>query len=188
MWRRFRQMPSGSTAIAFTALLVALGGTAVALPGKNTVDSGDIKNNSVSGKDLRNAGVGTADVKNRTLLAQDFKSGQLPAGAQGPQGPKGDTGAAATNLWARVSGGGVLLGGSGATAATRTAAGRYNVTFNQDVSSCAWVSTTDFRTAGDGWGVHVDHAEPPSPNQVRVLTSFDSSATVDEPFNVAVFC
>lgn len=45
--------PQHSTIVAYLALFVALGGTAaVALPGTNTVNSGDIKNNSVKGKDV----------------------------------------------------------------------------------------------------------------------------------------
>ncbi len=38
--------PSPAMAVAFVALLAALSGTAIALPGTNTVDSGDIKNNT----------------------------------------------------------------------------------------------------------------------------------------------
>jgi hypothetical protein len=39
-------------AVAFVALLAALSGSATALQGKNTVDSGDIKNGQVKNKDL----------------------------------------------------------------------------------------------------------------------------------------
>jgi hypothetical protein len=71
-----------SNVIGYLALFTTLGGVgyaATALP-KNSV--------------------GTKQVRNGSLLAKDFKAGQLPAGAtgatgpQGPQGPKGDTGAA----------------------------------------------------------------------------------------------
>ena len=54
-------------AIAFIALLAALSGTAVALPGTNRVDSGDIKNKQVKGKDLANNGVTGKKVKNSSL-------------------------------------------------------------------------------------------------------------------------
>jgi len=79
-------------AVAFLALLLALSGTAIALPGKNRVDSGDIKNNSVRGQDLRNGGVGSLDVKNGSLLAEDFGDGQLPGGPVGERGPAGPAG------------------------------------------------------------------------------------------------
>ncbi len=176
--------PTPAMAVAFVALLAALSGTAIALPGKNSVDSGDIKKNTVRSADIRNGTILSKDINRRTRAALRGQTG--PAG---PQGAQGDPGAPATRLWARVSGAGALLGGSGAVSVTRTAAGRYNVTFNQDVSTCAWVSTSDFREIGDGWGVDVDHGKPPATNMVRVLTSLGSSgATADQPFDVAVFC
>ena len=178
--------PTPAMAVAFIALLAALSGTAVALPGTNSVDGGDIKKNTVRGTDIRNGTILSKDINRKTRSALRGQTG--PAGPAGAQGPQGDTGAAATKLWARVSGAGALLGGSGAVSVTRTEAGRYNVTFNQDVSSCAWISTSDFRLLGDGWGVHVDHAKPPATNMVRVLTSLNTASTVDQPFDVAVFC
>ena len=75
-----------NNSIAIIALFVALGGTsyaAIALP-KNSVGTAQLKKNAVT----------TAKVKNGSLVKADFKAGQLPAGAQGIQGPKGDAGAA----------------------------------------------------------------------------------------------
>ena len=77
--------------ISLIALFVALGGAsyaAVKIP-KNSVGSSQLKKNAVS----------SSKVKNASLLAEDFKAGQLPRGEQGPKGdtgatgPKGDTGA-----------------------------------------------------------------------------------------------
>ena len=65
--RRLR--PSPALVVACIALLVALGGTGYAatqLAPRNSV--------------------GTLQVINRSLLAQDFKRGQLPRGARGPPG------------------------------------------------------------------------------------------------------
>jgi hypothetical protein len=69
--------PSPAMAVAFIALLAALSGTAVALPGKNRVDSGDIKNNSVRTKDIRNGNVTTKDVKNNNLRSIDIRNNTL---------------------------------------------------------------------------------------------------------------
>jgi hypothetical protein len=44
--------PSPGLVVACVALIVALAGTALALPGRNTVDSGDIKNGQVKPADL----------------------------------------------------------------------------------------------------------------------------------------
>jgi len=65
--------------VAFAALFVAMTGTAVA--GK-VLDGGDIRNNSLTGKDIRD----------HSLVKKDFKSGQIPAGARGPQGAPGPQG------------------------------------------------------------------------------------------------
>lgn len=54
--------------VGVVALVVALAGSAIALPGTNTVDSGDIKNGSVGIKDLKIATVrvdGDGDVIQR---------------------------------------------------------------------------------------------------------------------------
>ncbi|MTD45826.1 hypothetical protein GKE82_16405 [Conexibacter sp. W3-3-2] len=83
--------PSPATLMSCAALFVALGGTsyaAVALPAR-----------SVGAKQLKTAAVTSAKVKDGTLLARDFRRGQLPAGrpgatgSQGPVGPQGGPGA-----------------------------------------------------------------------------------------------
>ncbi len=82
-----------SNAIALVALFVALGGTSYAAL--------TLPKNSVGTKQLRNGAVTAAKVRKGSLLAKDFKAGQLPrgpqglAGVQGPpgqQGQKGDPG------------------------------------------------------------------------------------------------
>ncbi len=94
----FARRPSPAMVVGFVALLAALSGTAVALPGVNLIDSGDIKNgqvkradigkNAVTGEKVANGALTGADVKNESLTPRDF-SGSV----QGPAGPKGDTGA-----------------------------------------------------------------------------------------------
>jgi len=53
--------------VGLVALVVALGGTAVALPGKNTVNSGDVKANAIKASDIATGAVGGAEVKEATL-------------------------------------------------------------------------------------------------------------------------
>jgi hypothetical protein len=83
--------------LAFLALFIALSGTAYAatLP-RNSVGTAQLKRNAVTSK----------KVKDRSLLAKDFKRGQLPAGARGAQGPQGIQGPqgapGATNVTVRV--------------------------------------------------------------------------------------
>lgn len=68
------RFPKPGTALGFLALFVALSGgayAAISLP-KNSVT--------------------TKQVKDRSLLARDFKRGQIPRGARGPVGPVGAQG------------------------------------------------------------------------------------------------
>jgi hypothetical protein len=74
--------PSPAMAVAFIALLAALSGTAIALPGTNTVDSGDIKNGAVKTKDIKNNDVRSGDVRNNALTGADINEstlGQVPS-------------------------------------------------------------------------------------------------------------
>lgn len=71
--------------VASVALLVALGGTSIAAVG-------NVPLFSVGTPQLKANAVISAKVKNRTLLAVDFKRGQLPRGPRGLQGPQGPSG------------------------------------------------------------------------------------------------
>jgi hypothetical protein len=70
--------------IALLALFVALGGTSYA--------AATLAADSVGTRQLRRGAVTSAKVKDRSLLARDFKRGQLPRGAVGPAGPAGAVG------------------------------------------------------------------------------------------------
>src|SRR4051794_38134272 len=77
---------SYANVVSSVCLFIVLGGSAYAAV-------------QITGKNIKDNTVTSADVKNKSLLAADFKPGQLPnasgagAGQQGPQGPKGDAGA-----------------------------------------------------------------------------------------------
>ena len=70
--------------ISSIALFIVMGGGAYA--------ASTIANNSVGTSQIKANAVNSAKVKNGSLLAKDFKTGQLPAGAQGPRGADGATG------------------------------------------------------------------------------------------------
>ena len=85
---RFRR-PSPALVISLIALFVALGGSSYAAL---KVTSKNVANNSLT----------SIDVRNGSLLRKDFKRGQVPAGARGPQGLPGAPGAPGTNGFGRL--------------------------------------------------------------------------------------
>ena len=78
-----------SLAISMIALFVALGGASYAAV--------KIPKNSVGNTQLRKDAVTSAKVKDRSLLATDFRTGQLPRGATGATGAAGASGVTAAN-------------------------------------------------------------------------------------------
>lgn len=77
MLRSLKRRPSPAMAVAFLALLTALSGTAAALPGKNTVNSGDLKRNAVKRSDIARNAVTGAKVKNDSLKGSDVDEASL---------------------------------------------------------------------------------------------------------------
>ena len=80
--------------MATIAVFVALGGSsyaAVALT-KNSIKSKHIGKGQIKRSDIARNAVNSGKVANNSLLAADFKAGELPAGSQGPKGDKGDKG------------------------------------------------------------------------------------------------
>lgn len=88
---------NSSNVIACTALFFAVTGSAVALEGRNSVDSGDIKNGEVRTPDIREDAVTSGAVAPDALTGADIDEGTLtgvqgPRGEQGPVGPEGPRG------------------------------------------------------------------------------------------------
>lgn len=103
-----RRRLSYANVVATLALFIALGGTSFAAVtlAKNSVRSSHITNGQVKRADLANRAVNSAKVANQSLLAEDFKPGQLAAGPQGPQGAKGDSGITTLKVRATTGAGG----------------------------------------------------------------------------------
>lgn len=87
---RIRSNLSFANAISLLALFVALGGTGYAAAvAKNSVGHKQIRKSAVRASEIKDRAVGTSEVRDGSLLAGDFKAGEIPAG---PKGDKGDTG------------------------------------------------------------------------------------------------
>ena len=188
--------------VASLALLAALGGTSIAAVSQlplRSVGTAQLKNNAVI----------SSKVANRSLLAVDFKQGQLPrgprgprgftgeagapgaAGAAGPSGPSGPAGPAGsvTKLTAVLNASGSISRSQGTTSAGRLQLGAYEVIFNQNVSACTYIATLGSPTT-----------TPPTPgsigvasrqgnaNGVVVVTYDAAGALADRPFHLAVVC
>jgi hypothetical protein len=96
--------PSLSLVLALLALVVALGGTAGALPGKGSVQSNDIKKNAIKSKHIKNDQLKGADIKEASLA-------QVPSAAAADNGAtrisyKGAVGSAPQVIF---NGGGLVL-------------------------------------------------------------------------------
>jgi hypothetical protein len=76
--------PSPALIVAIVALVAALAGTAVALPGKNSVKGNDIAKNAVKSSDIANDKVKGVDVLESSL-------GQVPSAARADSAAKVDT-------------------------------------------------------------------------------------------------
>lgn len=110
MLSRLRARITYANVTSTMALVIVLGGTsyaAVTLP-----------KNSVGNKQLRPNAVTTEKVRDRSLLARDFKIGELAGGTQGPAGPTGPAGPAGPAGAAGPAGPASPQGETGATGAT----------------------------------------------------------------------
>jgi hypothetical protein len=72
-----RGRPSPAMAVAFVALLAALSGTAVALPGQSTVDSGDLKRGAVKSSDIARAAVTGSKIQNGAITGSKLQNGTI---------------------------------------------------------------------------------------------------------------
>ena len=70
---RFRRRPPASLVVAVLALFVALGGTAEALHGHNTVRSDDIVNGTIVGHDIADKAIKTPKIKDGAVNSAKIK-------------------------------------------------------------------------------------------------------------------
>jgi hypothetical protein len=170
--------PSPAMIVAIVALVVALGGTAVAAKHYLITSTKQIKPSVL--KRLRGDRGPQGSPGPRGPAGATGAQG--PAGPQGSQGAGGAPGAPATTLFARVSKKGEPLGGSGFVFSVEKAAGEYWVIFNQDVSTCAYSVTPS--------EADVTFLAKPlgsNPDGVYVEIRYNE-VLADSGFDLAVFC
>jgi hypothetical protein len=95
--------------------------------------------------------------------------------------------AAAPNLFARVAINGTLLAGNGVTSVFASGGGVYEVTFNVNVSACAFVATTANSYAGAAITVFTAGGHF-GPNGVYIETKNQGGGVQPGAFNLVVVC
>lgn len=220
--RRLR--PSPALAVAFGALVL---GAAPVAWASGLITGDQILNSSITGKDLKDGSIGPSDLSRSARAAMQGTPGKTgpagptgPQGIAGPQGPKGEQGfggprgpagppgADAIALWARVdvsapaaasvraaSGGSVSVRVVGGDDASRF----YQLTFEQDISSCAAVVTRRSEAGSSPSGALVSQADDDAGGSaytfatpgskvlgVRLLDRFGNGATGS--FSVVLRC
>ena len=167
MLRRIKAArPSPAMGVAFLALLLALGGTASALKGKNSVDSADLKKNVVVSSKIKDGEVKGSDVDESSLS-------EVPSAANGAHG------------YARVGPAGAVLSAPVAlnvTAAnvTHPSTGVYcfnGLTFTP--KTVVLTGDAEDTTSQDNWfvgSVNTDNALCPGAEQVSVESRDDNDS------------
>ena len=182
--------PSPALVIACLALFLALGGVAYAAA---TIGSEDIINGSIRNRDFKDGTLRGQEAKRNGFGGGAIKESSLDASQLDARdiGKVGNAGAAdGLSRQAVVAATGALARGRGATSATRSGEGQYQVVFDADVKACTY-----FATLGDP----ADGAPPAgeiavsslagNANGVLVVTRDSAgAATADRPFHLIVSC
>jgi hypothetical protein len=181
-------------------------GTAQALPGVNTVDSGDIIDGQVQRADIDGGAVTSAKVANGSLTGGDIANNSLT-------GADINESTLALGSFARVGDDGtqaVLVASRGVTSVSlsgTTSWPEYLITFDDPVATCGWTVSINpfFGGPPNGYGVPTvglnwDNTQPetqvPDPHVLRVkLTGYDEDGIIFgariggvETFTVAAHC
>lgn len=163
-----RRRPSPALVVACAALLVALGGTAlaaVALPdgsvgtaqlADDAVVSAKVRDGSVTSHDIANSTILGTDIRDRTLTKADFRKGSLlpgPRGPLGPQGPQGEKGAPGTSGYQVVHQETPLTSASPKGVTVLCPPGKKAISGGGDVSGEGRdrISVTESAPTDDGW-------------------------------------
>jgi hypothetical protein len=78
-----------SNLIGYLALFFALTGSAAALQGRNTVDSGDVKQNTIRTGDVKDQNLTGEDLANNSLTGEDIDESKLSGVSSSPTGSAG---------------------------------------------------------------------------------------------------
>ena len=161
-----------SLIISVIALFVALGGAsyaAIKIP-RNSVGAAQIKKNAVTSAKIKKNAVTSTKVKDRSLLAKDFKAGQIPATALFVA--VGQDGSWQPDRSSDISG------------VRRNGVGDYEVFMLADLTKC----TAVVGASSVGQHAYFATANILDSNSVEVRVHDAAGILVDGEFSLAVFC
>ncbi len=176
MLNRIRGRVGSAHLLAVIALILAITGTAIALPGRN----------SVNGQDIKNGAIKSLDVRDNNLRGDDIKESTL--------GPVPSADNSNDVLWAVVTNpaapGNAALARSGQSGTTvAESGGAVQVNFGRDVSKCAWTATRGLPGAGtEPAGFAEVNGVSGQPTVIEVHTRDDAGTGVDGNFHLQVTC
>lgn len=187
--RQLRGFGPAALVIAVLALVIAAGGASYAA---------GLAKNSVGTTQLKSGAVTSAKVKDKSLLAKDFKPGQLPAGATGASGPAGAPGAPGANGtasgWAWIAADGTVTRSGGQSPITNADITHTASSGVYAITASGWKAgfiSTPFSAALIGTGPGEITASPGFVNifsgittQTRVFTFSSAGAAADHAFFV----
>jgi hypothetical protein len=176
--------------IACIALFVAFSGAAYAAA---TIGSEDIVNGSIRNRDFKDGtlrgneakrdGFGGGAIKERSLNPAEFDATKV--------GKVNSAGTAdGLTRHAVISAAGAVVRGRGATSASKTGEGQYQVVFDTDVRNCTYFATLGDTAAGaPAAGEIAVGSAAGNANGVLVVSRDSAGATmVDRSFHLTVSC
>jgi hypothetical protein len=160
--------------VSTLALVVAVGGGGAAV-------AAGLQKNSVGSPQIKNGQVKTADLAANAVTGKKVKESSL---ATVPSAKRGKNVLAAV-----ISFDGSLVPAlsHGAVSASKSG-GAVEITFNRDVSGCAYVASPSYPGQASPAGGEVGVASGSEPTDVVVLTYDSSGAFTDASFTVVVVC
>jgi hypothetical protein len=176
--RKLIRRPSPSVIVAAAALFFALGGSAYGL----VITGRSIKNGTVKGADIKNGSLASRDLKADSVGGHAIKESSL---GTVPSATVAD----GVTRQAVVSGAGILGRGRGVSSASRTGEGRYQVIFDRDVRSCAYLASVgDTGGAAPAAGLVETAQLASNVNGVSLRTQNSNGDPADRPFHLVVSC
>jgi hypothetical protein len=176
MLKRIRGRVGSAHLLAIIALVLAVTSTAVALPGRNSVNGQDIKNDAIKSLDVRDGNIRGLDIRESTLHFV------------------GSARRSFDKFWAVVTNpagaGNVALSRVGQIRTTvAESGGAVQVDFGRPVDNCSWTATRGTPAGGvEPAGFAQVNGIDGQPNVVEVRTRDDAGALVDGNFHLHVEC